>query len=48
MDELISALKQNTNNVDVKKIDEFYKYFCSACDGHATKRVVDYFLEGKK
>ena len=48
MDELIKALHSNSNNVNTKKIEEFYDYFCSACDGNSTKRVVDYFLEEKK
>jgi len=48
MDELVKALHKNKENVDLKKIEEFYDYFCSACDGNSTKRVVDYFIEGKK
>lgn len=43
MKELIQAIKKE--QVDIHKINEFHNYFCSACDGHATKRVVDYFLE---
>lgn len=42
MKELIQAIKEE--KVDKKKIDEFLQYFCSACDGKTTKRVVDYFL----
>lgn len=30
--------------VDEKKLEEFSNFFCSACDGNSTKRVVDYFL----
>ena len=48
MDELIEALHAHNNNVKLDKIDEFYDYFCSACDGHSTKRVVDYYLGEKK
>lgn len=43
MEELIHAIKNE--QVDISKINKFHNYFCSACDGHATKRVVDYFLE---
>lgn len=42
MEELINAIKNK--KVDTKKIDAFYDYFCSSCDGNSTKRVVDYFL----
>ena len=45
MDELISAIR--TNKLDIEKIKAFDDYFCGACDGHATKRVVDYFLGDK-
>lgn len=41
-DELIKNVKNN--KVDTKKLNKFTEYFCSACDGKSTKRVVDYFL----
>lgn len=43
MKELVKAIEEE--KIDKKKIEEFNEYFCSACDGKATKRVVDYFLE---
>ena len=46
MDELVKAIKNS--KPDLKKIDEFFDYFCSACDGNSTKRVVDYFLGSDK
>lgn len=46
MDELIEALR--VKKVDTKKIKEFKDYFCSACDGKATKRVVDSILGDEK
>ena len=42
LDELIKAIKNN--KLDQKKIDDFYDYFCGACDGNSTKRVYDFFL----
>ena len=42
MDELIKCIRNS--KPDLNKIKEFYDYFCSACDGNSTKRVVDYFL----
>ena len=33
--------------VDTKKLDKFYDYFCSSCDGKSTKRVVDFFMNKK-
>ncbi len=45
MEELVEAISKAT--IDKEKIKKFNDYFCSACDGNATKRVVDYFLEGK-
>ncbi len=44
MNELVKCIKEA--KVDKQKIDEFFEYFCSACDGKSTKRVVDYFLGG--
>lgn len=41
-DELIKKVKQN--KINKKKLDKFYEFFCSSCDGHSTKRVVDFFL----
>lgn len=38
MDELIEAIHHPEN--DVKKLNEFKKHFCEACDGHATQRFV--------
>lgn len=43
MDDLVKAIEEE--KTDEKKIEEFYEYFCSSCDGQTTKRVVDYFLE---
>lgn len=31
--------------VDLKKLDKFYDYFCSSCDGKSTKRVVNFFMK---
>lgn len=42
IDDLIKAIKKG--EFDKKIIDNFYEYFCSACDGNSTKKVVDYFL----
>ena len=42
-DSLLKTIK--VSKVDKKKIKEFSDYFCSACDGKSTKRVVDYYLE---
>lgn len=44
MKELVKYIKEC--KADKEKIKEFYDYFCSACDGKSTKRVVDYFLGG--
>ncbi len=44
-DELIKCIKKG--NVDKKKIKEFKDYFCSACDGKSTKKVVDYYIREK-
>ena len=41
-DDLIKKVKQN--KINKKKLDKFYEFFCSSCDGHSTKRVVDFFL----
>ncbi len=43
--DLIKAV--NSSKVDKKKISEFFNFFCSACDGKSTKRVVDFFLNDK-
>lgn len=42
MDGLINALKRK--DVKKDKVKKFKQFFCSACDGKATKRVVDYLL----
>lgn len=39
---LIKCVKKN--KVDVKKLNDFYEFFCSACDGNSSKRVVDYYM----
>ena len=41
-DELVDKIK--SNKVDKRKLNKFKKFFCSACDGKSTKKVVDYFL----
>ena len=42
---LNSLLKEiKTAKVDLGKLDSFYNYFCSSCDGKSTKRVVKYFM----
>lgn len=43
MNDLIVAIKEE--QIDEKKQKEFYDFFCSACDGNSSKRVVDYYLE---
>lgn len=40
--ELLRKIK--LEKVNTKKLDKFYKFFCSSCDGNSTKRVVKYFL----
>ena len=40
--ELVKKVK--SGKVNTKKLNKFYEFFCSACDGHSTKRVVKYFL----
>lgn len=42
MKELVSAIKKK--KVDKKKIKEFKEYFCSACDGNSTKKVIEKIL----
>ena len=42
-DSLLKTIK--LSKVDKEKIKEFHEYFCSACDGNSTKRVVDYYLK---
>ncbi len=42
MDELLDGIENAT--VKEQKMKEFYDYFCSACDGKSTERVVQYFL----
>lgn len=44
--ELIKCLKEE--NIDKNKIKNFQDYFCSACDGHSTKKVIDYFIKEKR
>ena len=44
-DELIKAIKKG--KIDNKKIKEFKDYFCSSCDGKASKKVVDYYVRKK-
>lgn len=45
-DDLISCIK--TAEVDIKKLNKFRKYFCSACDGNSTKKFVkEIILENK-
>lgn len=41
-EELMKSI--STAKVDNKKLNEFYEFFCSSCDGKSTKRVVDFFL----
>ncbi len=43
---LIEEIKKE--KVDIKKIKEFYTYFCSACDGKSTARVVKNLIVNKK
>lgn len=43
---LIKSIRNNT--VNLNKLNEFHKYFCSACDGKSTKRVIDYYMNNKK
>lgn len=45
-DELIQEIKKG--KVNKKKIDAFIKYFCSACDGKSTERVVKDLIVNKK
>ena len=40
--ELVKKVK--LEKVNVEKLNKFYEFFCSSCDGHSTKRVVKYFL----
>ena len=42
---LLKAIRKS--KVDNKKLDKFYNYFCGACDGNSTKKVVDFFLDEK-
>ncbi len=44
--ELIKCVKDS--KVDTKKIEKFYDYFCSSCDGNSTKRVVEELIIKKK
>lgn len=43
---LINCVKNNS--LDIDKLNEFYEYFCSSCDGKSSKRVVDYYINNKK
>lgn len=43
---LIKEIKKE--KVDLKKINQFYDYFCSSCDGKSTKRVVEELIVKKK
>lgn len=45
-DELIQEIKKG--KVNKKKIDAFTKYFCSACDGKSTERVIKELIVNKK
>ncbi len=45
-DELIEKIK--VGKVDKKKISKFNDFFCSACDGNSTKRVVKELIVNKK
>ncbi len=44
-EELIDKIKNG--KIDEKKLKEFKRYFCSSCDGKASKRVVDYYIRKK-
>ena len=41
-EQLLECIK--SSKVDKKKLNKFKKFFCSACDGTSTKKVVNYFL----
>ncbi len=43
--DLVNTIKEE--KIDLKKIEKFDNFFCSACDGKSTKRVVDYYLKGR-
>lgn len=45
MKELLEAIKNPANDKD--KLKEFKEYFCNACDGNATKRVVNELFKSK-
>lgn len=42
---LITAIKDMEENFDKDRVHRFREKFMSACDGHATKRIVDYLLD---
>lgn len=44
--ELINSIKKG--KVDKKKLKEFFDYFCGACDGKSTERVVKKLITGEK
>jgi len=44
--DLIPCIKKA--KVDFDKLNKFDEYFCSACDGTSTKRVVDFFMNNKE
>lgn len=41
-EELIEALRALENGFDARPVREFKERFMSACDGHATQRILDY------
>lgn len=45
MQALVEALHNPEN--DLKKLEEFKRYFCQACDGKATQRMVNYILNNE-
>jgi len=34
--------------INKEKLNDFYEYFCSACDGKSSERVVKFFLGDRK
>lgn len=44
-EDLIKYIKEES--IDKKKLKIFKDYFCSACDGHSTERVVNYYIKVK-
>ena len=43
---LLEKIKEG--KVDEKKIKKFNEFFCSACDGNSTKKVVEELIMKKK